>query len=292
MYDSDYRRMGCFYLKGLCKVLQSNSLCLGLRLRLPLLCVAALVGLLGCSSGGATLDANRASEGAQLFGAASGGSANTPSTGWRIVLATFRNTDAVTRAQAALPQIQAQAGLSGAFIVPQRHGAVIAVGSYDSPSDRTAQRDLKHIHAIRINGVAVFGSALLTPPPSGVSGANPELNLANAHDLFGDDVVYTLQVAVYESDNRAEVLRSAEQAAAMFRQDGELAFYYHGPNRSIVTIGLFTEKDYDPARSRLSDELKSLMERHPNHLYNGMGVREHLADGTTRNQPTRLVRIP
>ncbi len=215
-----------------------------------------------------------------------------PSTGWRIVLATFKGGDAVMRAQTSLSQIQAQPGMARAFIDAQRHGATIALGSYNSPSDRAAQRELNRIHAIRINDVAVFGSAFLMPPPSGVSGANPELNLANAHKLFGDNLVYTLQVAVYESNDRAEVMQSAEQAAALFRQDGELAFYYHGPNRSIVTIGLFTEKDYDPSSAERSPELKALMERHPGHLYNGMGVREHLADGTSRNQPTRLVRIP
>lgn len=274
-------------------MLQTNSLRIWARLSISLLHAAALVGLLGCSTGGATLDANRAAEGAQLFGGGrSGNSSNIPSTGWRIVLATFNGADAVARAQSSLSQIQAQRGLAGAFIDAQRHGAIIALGSYNNPRDRAARRELERIHAIRIDDIAVFGSAFLMPPPSGVSGANTELNLANAHKLFGDDLVYTLQVAVYESDNRAEVLQSAEQAASLFRQDGELAFYYHGPNRSIVTIGLFTENDYDPVTTLLSDELKALKERHPDHLYNGMGVREHLPDGTMRNQPTRLVRIP
>jgi len=274
-------------------VLQLNGLRIASKLVLPLLFAAAIAGLPGCSSGSSTLDANRASEGAQLFGQGnSANSSNMPSTGWRIVLATFKGGDAVMRAQTSLSQIQAQPGMARAFIDAQRHGATIALGSYNSPSDRAAQRELNRIHAIRINDVAVFGSAFLMPPPSGVSGANPELNLANAHKLFGDNLVYTLQVAVYESNDRAEVMQSAEQAAALFRQDGELAFYYHGPNRSIVTIGLFTEKDYDPSSAERSPELKALMERHPGHLYNGMGVREHLADGTSRNQPTRLVRIP
>lgn len=211
---------------------------------------------------------------------------------WRVALAVFSGPDAVAQANIALPIIQGEGGMPEAFVEPRRSGAIIAIGAFDEPDSRQAQRELDRVKAMRRNGQVMYPRAFLAPPQSGVAGAIPEWNLANAREQHGQSVKYTLQVAVYESNRRAEAMRLAEEAASTYRRDGELAFYYHGPNRSMVTIGVFNDRDFDPASSRMSTELQQLMTRHPAHLYNGMGVTETLSDGSTRTQPPQLVRIP
>lgn len=261
----------------------------------------------GCASDDQSAEQRRlAAEGAQLFGGApttnpSGGpdTAATPGAtpgfrppAWRVVLFRFSGEEALSRARSTLPMIQAGAELPEAFVEAHRDGAVIALGAYGSPSDQAAQLDLKRIRAILIDGRPAFPNAMLLPPESGANGLNPEFNVANIRETFGASARFTLQIGVYESENRMEAMRLAEQAVEALRQDGELAFYYHGPNRSMVTIGVFTDRDYDPARGRISDEIRILMKKHAENLYNGAGVRERLLDGSVRMQASRLVEIP
>jgi len=245
----------------------------------------------GCASGSSP-EPGLAQEGRAVFGAEGRPGSTESAPAWRIVLAAFSGPDAVQRAQAALPIVQGRGGVPEAIVEPRRRGAVIAVGAFDDPASRAAQRELARVRAIEVDGRPAYPTAFLAPPEAQRLGSDPELDLATARERFGQSIRYTLQVGVYESDRRAEAARAAEEAAATYRRDGELAFYYHGPNRSMVTIGLFTERDYDPQSGRMSDELRALMSRHPKHLYNGMGVRQRLADGSVVDQAPRLVRVP
>lgn len=266
---------------------------------LGVICALAVL-IAGCSSGGggsSSAPGSMRSEGAAVFGVgpaagSPGSAAAARPAAWRIVLATYSGENALAQAQAALPIFQNEGGVPEAFVEARRRGAVIALGAYESPSSSAAQRDLARIRAITYNDRPAHPAAFLAPPESRSLGGDPELDLATARERYGQSVKYTLQVAVYESDRRAEAARLAEQAAAAYRADGELAFYFHGPNRSMVTIGLFTDRDYDPQNDRVSAELRALIARHPKHLLNGMGVRERGPDGTTRDQPTHLVQTP
>lgn len=263
------------------------------RLLVALALLAAVSAPGACSSGeGASRDELRR-EGRQVFAdVSSPGQTPVRPPAWRIALAVFSGPDAVARANAVLPIVQREGGIPEAFVEPRKSGAIIAYGAYDAPDSRQAQRDLERIRAMQVDGRRVYPRAFLAPPQGGVSGAIPEWNLATAREQYGQTMKYTLQVAVYEANRRAEAMRLAEQAAATYRRDGELAFYYHGPNRSMVTIGVFGDRDFDPSSGRMSQELQELVARHPAHLYNGMGVRETLSDGSTRTQPPQLVRIP
>jgi len=211
---------------------------------------------------------------------------------WRIVLATISGDNAMDQAREALPNLRAQADLSQARIEQRQDGAAIVYGGYDSAQSEQAQKDLRRIRNIEVQGVRVFGRAFLAPPAAGRTGQDANLNLANVRQSGDEDALYTLQVGVYESDDRRQAMRAAEQAARVYRQQGEQAFYYHGPNRSMVTIGVFDEDDFDPQTGEMSQTLQALRQRHPHHLYNGQGVRETLPNGEKRLQSTKLVRIP
>ena len=85
------------------------------------------------------------------------------------------------------------------------------------------------------------------------------------------------------------------------RREGELAFYCHGPNRSMVTIGIFGIEDFDPQKPAMtSPRLVELRKRYPYNLQNGQGVRRTATVTTASGQrarvekiePSRLVAIP
>jgi len=245
----------------------------------------------GCGSSSGTSSGFDASQSDGVFDNLNRSSAAAAQSGWTIVLATFNGPTAREDAARALPAIQAGSGFSGLFVEHRKRGSFVASGRYGSEADPSAAADLRRFRAYERDGVRPFGKAFLAPPVGGAVGGRPEINLARAKEVFGRDAQYTLQVAVYESRNRDESMRAAEEAAYIYRQDGELAFYYHGPSRSMVTIGVFGDDDIDIEAGVESADLMLVRSRHPLNLFNGMAIRE-TTNRQTRQQPSQLVQIP
>lgn len=232
---------------------------------------------------------------------------------WSIVLTSFRNEDQAAQAAAALQTIRAEAGLAEAYAEPRGEATVIAFGRYADPASRQAQTDLARVRAATMLSGGeprkVFASAFLAPPAE-IKGANADYDLRNARRLNGKWALYTLQMGVYSREDRkapspsdlAEFRRTAEEAVAKLRREGEPAFYYHGPNRSMVTIGLFGEDDFDAERSMdKNPSLTALRQRFPYNLQNGLGIKQkfRITDPDSgrqvvkeKLQPSNLVGIP
>lgn len=239
-----------------------------------------------------------------------GGGGEVGSAHWSIVIVAFVGADQDAQARLGLDKVRREAGLGGAYLEKRERATVIAFGQYPGPDDARAQADLERIRTLRVGGGTPFAAALLTPPsPRHLAGSLPELDLRNAKKLFGKDrALYTLQVGIYGRADRsaatreeiAEYRKAAEEAAVLLRRDGELAFYYHAPERSMVTVGVYGAEDYDPL-NRPGVESTALMqarERHPLNLCNGQGIRERIpgAQGDSekayRLQPSMLVGVP
>jgi hypothetical protein len=191
---------------------------------------------------------------------------------------------------------------------------VVAVGKFPDPSSPEALAMLEKVRAIAVGGKKPFTGAFLAPPGELTNlGQRPEFNLARAKEQFGDRAVYSLQVAAYgrkdiideqkrspTEEELKEARRAAEEAAASLRQQGELAFFYHGPRYSMVTIGVWNDGDFahkeDPqAGTRAHSEnpdLTALRKRFPNNLYNGAGVKVKSKVEGEQMQASFTVRIP
>jgi hypothetical protein len=222
---------------------------------------------------------------------------------WTITLSTFRGPDALAVAEGVLPKVRELPAVRDAVVQRRGEAVLITVGRFSDPAGDDAQRRLKEIRALVVDGEAAFPQAILTPPTGGQLGSRPEYNLLRARDQMGKAYRLTLQIGVYGRDDLerpteadlAEARKQAEQAAANLRREGELAFYYHGPRRSMVTVGLFTEDDLGSAAKNLpvSPLLQQLRKKFPHNLYNGQGIRERTAGQTeARIQPSQTVRIP
>ncbi len=224
--------------------------------------------------------------------------------GWVIVLL---SVDDAERAESMLTQVRTTGRLPDAFMMERNGRIVVAVGSYDDPAQRVAQIELQRVRGIEIDGAKPYEHAFLAPPSGDLArGTIPEYDLRNARRQYGENAIYTLQVAVYarEDDQKpaeadlAQFRATAEKAATSLRQEGELAFYYHGPNRSMVTVGIFGEKDVkvDRGVTTESARLQPARDRHPLNLLNGRTIIEHVRTSTggtvPRDQASFLVRVP
>ena len=144
---------------------------------------------------------------------------------------------------------------------------------------------------------------MLAPPLDfKMTGSMPQFNLVKAKQLFGEQALYTLQVAAYgrldvehpTEKDLAQPRAAAEQAAAKLREEGEQAWYYHGPTMSMVCIGVFDQTDFDPQMPNFkSSKLRESQKRHPYNLYNGAGLKvKRKGDRNLTMQPSSLVEIP
>ena len=219
--------------------------------------------------------------------------ASDPSTaGWSIFLRSFSGPDAQTRASQFADALATQWGLSEAFAESRESGSTVLYGHYEEMSSAQAQNDLASIRSMGDGANKLFPAAFLLHRQGSGEGRYPEIALRSAREEFGNSTLFTLQIGVYDSSDRTESMRAAEDAALALRQQGEQAFYHHGPSRSMVTIGVFSLRDFDPQTGRTSKRLDALREKYPHNLFNGMGLREHTVTGSSRIQPSGLVMIP
>ncbi len=199
-------------------------------------------------------------------------------------------------------------GLTGAYIALREKRPVIAFGRYSDPAEPEAQAGLRRVRETNISGMNPFGAAMLMPPAAQRTGSQTdELNLRSVRErLTKAEAAYTLQIAVYArpdmgrptSEELATFQREAERAARQLRAEGEVAFYYHGPNMSMVTVGVFSEDDHDGETQPPieSIRLRQARQKHPYNLLNGQGIKETVRTGSggtaQRMQSSRLVAIP
>ncbi len=113
-----------------------------------------------------------------------------------------------------------------------------------------------------------------------------ERSVPAAWELTNAKGVYSLQVAVfYDTPGFSERRYAAEQYCKLLRDNGEEAYYYHGPAMSIVCVGAFgkdaiqTVKQRDPLTGRVQFKQKivdpkmlALQRKYPYNLENGRKV--------------------
>jgi len=236
-----------------------------------------------------------------IFGAAGGtGSSAGPST-WSIALAQFQGSNHQTAAQQQAQQYAAQTGLDGFSAVNAGPRSYVYFGEYDDPKSDAARQDLARLQQLRRRGRFHPQSIGMSPRAQPVSAGSastgrPQWNLAR---VSNEKTIYTLQVASFNEDYEGDRRKAAEQYTAKLRQQGEDAYFYHGPHESLVTIGLFGHaavkviQEAGPQRGQtvyhpyITDELQ---ERHPHVRVNGAKV--DVPWDSVKYAPTFLVRTP
>jgi len=227
---------------------------------------------------------------------------------WSIVLTKIDTSrpELVEQTVAALSQL-----FPGVRVTERDSGTFLTFGQYTDPSNPKARADLKRVHDYTMTlGERTshpYAQAFIAPPSAeSLAGSNAAYDLRNVRARFGEKALYTLQIAIYgrndrtapSSEDLVSFRRAAEQAVVTLRRDGEQAFYYHGPGRSTVTVGVFYEEDHDSTTfpPLETEPLKAAREKHPLNLLNGQGISQTVQDErgnkVRKPQPSFLVGIP
>lgn len=261
--------------------------------------VSAIVVLVVCAGGsGAFMQSGGAK---QPSGAAQRAQPADADRAWVIALAAFRGDKQVEEANAELSRLRAAGLASDAYVITRGRATLVAIGRFDDPASKAAGDELARVRAVKVGEVLPFASAVLAPPmdDGGVAGSRPEFDLRTAAKEADGRERYTLQVAAYGAANPlanptpaelAEARKASEQAAAILRAEGEQAYYYHGPQLSMVTVGIFGD---EALRSPEPMSLSMLKSKFPHNLYNGAGMRSRIR-GQNEKEMARsfLVKVP
>jgi hypothetical protein len=180
-----------------------------------------------------------------------------------------------TSARVALDEVQRATGLEGGWMRDTGRSVTAYLGRFSDPEGQAATEALR---SVRASGIDQTARANLVPISAGQAAVTDPL------DARGHRGMHSLQVAVYDADFGDTFRLAAQRAAKALREQGEEAFYYHGPHRSMVLIGLFTrEVDFSTTTGSLGEQIEvygprisKLQDEYPYNLLNGHA--QHLHD--------------
>jgi hypothetical protein len=209
---------------------------------------------------------------------------------WSILLASFTGTTQQKQASDMVDQLKRE-NVSDVWFAEQDGYTHVYRGKFNDPTRPEVQSALRQSRMLKLGDARPFTSARLVA-------ARPALEISTSQmDLkrYRDQGYYSLQIAVYDDAAGSNYKELAEVAAANLRKDGDMAFFYHGPFRSMVTIGLYT---YDQAWTKrmsigdtYSPEIRKLQEKYPFNLYNSRTIIEKVDGKKVREQPSFLVPV-
>jgi len=222
---------------------------------------------------------------------------------WAILIQSLDGPGHYEQAQQRVQQMRSEAHLPDLWLQKRDHQTHIFRGLYANPNDPVARSDLRQTRMIKLSGKGSLGSAQLMPLGAGAQGA------ADALDLRQYPGMYSLQIGYYDEAFGKNFRQAAEQAARALREQSNReqdhrkqndpargnaeAYYYHGQHRSMVTIGLFTDADFEQqgVQRVYGRHIKALQEKYPFNLGNGRTIIQKVGGENAGEQSSFLVRV-
>lgn len=214
---------------------------------------------------------------------------------WAISLKHFTGPDRLADAEIWQQSLKDKARKIEFWINDRNGTASLYAGKFTDPGSEQAQKALDKVRSIQQGAVQPFATVSLVP----VVGATP--TYSDPYNLRAYPNMYSLQIGYYDAQFSGDRKKAAEQAVKTLRQDDVEAYYYHGPHRSLITVGVFAyEEAFTPQVDRLakqatvdaySAEIRKLQEKFPYNLGNGVTLIEKRGDEVVGEQPSCLVRV-
>ena len=182
--------------------------------------------------------------------------------------------------------------------------AVLYGGRFADAKDPAAVAARKRLRRVRgpegsrFAGERPFRDARLVAleGAAGAGGGGGGVAPSDPLDLRGHPGLYTLQVGFFDDAAKPDRRTAAERWANQLRREEQVeAFYHHGPNRSLVTVGLFDRRQFvqEGQVEGYPPEARELRERFPHNLGNGSTLLERRrGGGEPTPQRSLLVRTP
>lgn len=157
--------------------------------------------------------------------------------GYAVELARFSGPDAAARAFELTARLREQANLADLWYADGPNLSTVYLGRFRDPRSDTARVAIKRAREAELDGLTPFAKAEMVPLSGGDTASLPELDLRNHTGQ------YALQIGYYDLGYGTAFRRAAEDQAQKLRDQGHDAYYYHGPNRSLIAMGPYTYEE-------------------------------------------------
>jgi len=208
---------------------------------------------------------------------------------WSILLATLEGEDRNKRAEMLRSKLANQMHIPDVWTTDTDEKTLVYRGRYVDPAADHARDAVRQTRMLKVDGQRPFQEAQI------ISTAAAATGVAGPYDLRQFPGMYSLQVEVYD-DQIGDTYRSvAEDRVRTLRRDGDEAYFYHGPFRSQVTVGLFTHDEaFVPhgVTEAYAPAVKKLQKKHPHNLYNGRTMIEKSRGRKLGEQTSSLIIVP
>jgi hypothetical protein len=223
-----------------------------------------------------------------------------PGTSWAVRVATFSGSKRQQLAHDLLRQLTRQTDLGGFWISNLGSATTLYLGQYKKPKAPKAQTALRKVRGLQLKNGRRFPRARL------VTVNRQKQQIQDRHNLRAYSGYYSLQVAYYDDNYQGDRQKAAKRNAKALRQQYDVsAYYYHGSNLSMVTVGLFGEQQafekrpdpLSPGRAKVraySSAVRNLQKRFPGNYANKPDIVELFQnnDAPEAEENSELVRVP
>lgn len=202
-----------------------------------------------------------------------GSSASDPSNrrnkGFAIELGRYTGAEAFHGVHNLMQTARQDAGLANLWYTTVGTEATVYMGRFKDDDSSEARAALKKVRAAEVNGKELFPNAKLVKLNAEKQGE--VLDPRDVRTLKGKGR-FTLQIGYYDREYGPDFRRAAETAVDVLRDNGENAFYYHGPHRSMVLLNAWTYGEaftLEGTTDRYSNAVRLTQEKYPHNVPNG-----------------------
>jgi len=208
--------------------------------------------------------------------------------GWTIQLIQLEGRDRHDRAKRIIEYLRTETKLANLWIEDHGDAANIYQGRFAEATDPAIRPAIAQIKDVEIDGEKPFNDCQLIPL------VGDGRVIADPFDLRQFVGYYSLQIGFYNEHFGPDFRNAAEDAVRILREEGHEAYYYHGPFRSLITIGVFS---YDQAFVRAGNvdtyapQVRELQKKFPYNLGNGVTILQKENGRDIGEQKSSLIRV-
>ena len=211
---------------------------------------------------------------------------------WGVLLDIFSGQERASQAQKLIVDLRQNTDLKDFWIKRNDGTAMVIYGAFPDRTSDEARQALATIRNLDRNGKKPYSMATM----QALTGASKVAdNPLDAKSYIG---FYTLQIGAFNRDFGSDYKEVAEKTVEELRRQGENAFFYHGPFKSMICIDLFTDQDFEMFQSPdgfmvqgYGPRIHSTQKRFPDHMLNGKSIVEKYRGEEIGTQPSFIVRI-
>lgn len=196
------------------------------------------------------------------------GTASRRNRGYSIELGRYSGAQAYHGVHNLMQSARQDAGLANLWYATVGNETTVYLGRFRDDDSKEAKTALRQVREAEVNGKTLFAKAKIV-----------KLNAERGEVLDPRDLrslkgkgLYTLQIGYYDGGYGPDFRRAAETAVDVLRDQGEEAFYYHGPHRSMVLVNAWTHAEAFTLVGqvdRYSNAVRVTQEKYPHNVPNG-----------------------